>query len=159
MSERQSCYKTIKASELPALQEEANGEPYLPPLEYDGVDSIDMDIGLVPGLWNIVVKPYKTSRYSKGGIYMPDQVSEANDYFCAVGEVVAMGSLCFTGSKFEGLNGEKPVKIGDFVTFNSHSGIWIKVRRGGTIDKYKVIHDDQYLTTVNDPERVIGYVK
>lgn len=112
-------------------------------------------------LWNIMVLPYVSPEKTRGGIVLPAQVAETNDYLCGVGMVVSLGSLCFTGSKFDQLQGEVPVKLGDFVMFNAHHGIWVKgqdPQTGKTI-KLKMIHDDAVIAVVDDPDQIVSYVK
>jgi co-chaperonin GroES (HSP10) len=86
---------------------------------------------------------------TKGGIFIPDKLREAEKVASVVGLVVAMGDLAYKDpDKF-------PTgawcKEGDYVIFRSYSGTRLKV---GT-QEFRVINDDTVEAVVDDPRKIV----
>lgn len=86
---------------------------------------------------------------TKGGVFIPDKLREAEKVASVVGLVVAMGDLAYKDpDKFP--NGAW-CKEGDYVIFRSYSGTRLKV---GT-QEFRVINDDTVEAVVDDPRKIV----
>lgn len=107
----------------------------------------------IPILWRILVAPLEAPTVSAGGIVLEaTQTREAFEYLNFIGEVLAMGPLCYKHPKF--LGGEPPVKVGDWIAFGRYAGQDQRVNG----NKYRLINDDEVLNIVPNPKSVFIYV-
>jgi chaperonin GroES len=86
---------------------------------------------------------------TKGGIYIPDKLREAEKVASVVGLVVAVGDLAYQdATKFP----TGPwCKEGDYVIFRSYSGTRIKVGS----QEFRLINDDTVEAVVDDPRKIV----
>ena len=72
--------------------------------------------------------PSRSRRETEGGLYMPDQIRDAEGIASIIGFVVSMGADAYKDKdKFP--NGAY-CKVGDFVIFRSYSGTRFKIHTG-----------------------------
>ena len=102
-------------------------------------------------LWRIVVQVAEPPEYSAGGIAMPDDVREDQEFTAYVGMVRGMGPLCYqavTRSQLD-LKQAHGCEIGDWVQFGSHDG-----ERHRTTDGtlWVILADTQIVCVTSHPE-------
>lgn len=115
----------------------------------------------VPVGWTILVKPYKAETMSAGGIAIPEASQEANRYLNTVGEVIAMGSLCYTDDRFR-VGDRDPVafcRVGDHVQYGQNVGHRFNVYDSkGELTEFILLNDDNVKTVVANPGAIRAYV-
>lgn len=91
--------------------------------------------GILPTEYNVVVQPKAIEEKTAGGIYLPDQTKERDQFATQEGILIALSEHAFS---YEGSwSGEKP-KVGDRVLYAKYCGFAHKGRDG--VD-YRVIKD------------------
>jgi|TARA_R110002020_G_scaffold95080_2_gene228306 co-chaperonin GroES (HSP10) len=89
--------------------------------------------------WKVLVQPIEPKKQTSGGIYLPDETVDAEEYLVAHGNILAMGDLAYhdreTGNIWKGTW----PKINDHVTFGRYAG-------------QKLIIDNKKLLLLNDDE-------
>lgn len=105
-----------------------------------------------PTGWRILVRPVKIEERTTGGIYLPEQAKEAKEALRYVGQVVAMGPLCYQHAKFEG--GEPWCQVGDHIAFGQYAGQEILAKSPEGVEKLRLINDDEVLCTLESAEAV-----
>jgi len=118
---------------------------------------LDMTITPTPALWRILVRPMSPKEKTAGGILLPDQGKEAEEYNNMRGKVLAMGPLAFTGDRFRPHPDASPIpgcKVGDWVTYGKYGGQKLMV--DGI--KLHIINDDEVTSVVPVPEAIVAYV-
>lgn len=107
-----------------------------------------------PALYRMYVMPIRTRKQTKGGVFLPDETIDVQNWVHALGRVVALGPLCFTSPTLVemGIKPEHCPKVGDVILF-SPRGPWRFTYRGTTI---LAINDDQFYGRV-DPRYLDGY--
>lgn len=86
---------------------------------------------------------------TKGGIFIPDKLRDAEKVASIFGYVVSMGDLAYgDADKFP--NGPW-CKVGDWVIFRSYSGTRIKVEG----QEFRLINDDTVEAVVEDPRKIM----
>lgn len=83
----------------------------------------------------MLVRPAKIEEKSKGGILLPDESKDRNQFAQMEGELIAISPLAFTYSDDQGWDKPKP---GDRVLFAKYAGAVVKGRDG--ID-YRIVND------------------
>lgn len=124
-----------------AMGKAARGEEWLNPEDIE----IDPETLPAPQLWRMLIVPVQPKAVSKGGIVLPDQVTNNTDMLVFLGKVAACGPLV---GKKEGWENAYDVKAGDWVVFGRYAGQ--RFERAGV--KYILINDDEVLAKVNGPE-------
>lgn len=108
--------------------------------------------------WRVLVRPYKPSSSSAGGIALPSEALESEQLLTYVGQIVAMGDQCFTAQTRSGIDmskiADKP-KVGDWVMYGTYGGQNI-VTKSGT--KYLMMNDDGIMGIVADPASFRAYL-
>lgn len=99
-------------------------------------------------LWRMLIAPRRPKRVSKGGIILPGNAQDAEDFLTYVGQVVAMGSLCYRSDVFK--DTDNIPKVGDWVVYGRYAGQRI-VYRGF---KFIFLNDKEVLGRVADPDMV-----
>jgi co-chaperonin GroES (HSP10) len=115
----------------------------------------------VPVGWQVLVKPYKTEQVSQGGIVLADSVQDANNHLNVVGEVIAMGNLCYSDDRFrQGDRDPKPFcKVGDFVMYGTYVGTKFTIYDDqGKPQDFLLLNDDNIKAVVKTPKKIRAYV-
>lgn len=98
----------------------------------------DNPSGVYPTEYKVLVRPKAAEEKSKGGILLPDETKERNQFAQMEGELVAVSPLAFTyANAAEWMGAPKP-KPGDRVLFAKYAGAVIKGRDG--VD-YRIVND------------------
>lgn len=77
--------------------------------------------------WKVLIRPISIEKVSKGGIVLPDEARRAKGHLRFIGQVIAMGELCYTHAKYEG--GAAWCRVGDWIAFGAYDGMQMKLRR------------------------------
>ena len=89
-----------------------------------------------PKGYKLLISPVEVEEKTEGGVYMPDQLRDAEGIASIIGWVVSMGPDAYKDEdKFPS---GAWCKVGDFVIFRSYSGTRFKI---GT-QEFRLINDD-----------------
>tara|TARA_R110000822_G_scaffold125947_1_gene260928 strand:- start:448 stop:816 length:369 start_codon:yes stop_codon:yes gene_type:complete len=92
--------------------------------------------------YRILIRPKGAQTKTAGGIFLTDTNRETQSYLNSVGQVIAMGSECYSDRK-------KPwCKVGDWVIFGRYAGARISVQKV----KMVLLNDDEVIATLENPE-------
>lgn len=91
--------------------------------------------GINPTEYKVLIRPRAVEEKSKGGIILPDQHKEREQFAQQEGEIVAASPLAFT---YDDWKGNQPPKTGDVVLFAKYAGFMARGKDG--ID-YRVVND------------------
>ena len=98
-----------------------------------------------PKGYKLLISPVEVDEKTEGGLYMPDQIRDAEGIASIIGFVVSMGADAYKDKdKFP--NGAY-CKVGDFVIFRSYSGTRFKIHT----QEFRLINDDTVEAVVDDP--------
>jgi chaperonin GroES len=92
--------------------------------------------GISPTEYRVLVLPKPVDEVSKGGIIIPDQVKEQNQFAQMEGTIVAASPLAFTYAEWP--EGASIPRAGDRVLFGKYSGAIVKGRDG---KDYRLVND------------------
>lgn len=92
--------------------------------------------GIMPTEYRVLVRPKVTDEKTKGGIIIPEQTKERDDFAQIEGELVAVSPFAFSYAD-EWPEGRKP-QVGDRVFYAKYAGTTVKGRDGAD---YRVIND------------------
>jgi len=93
--------------------------------------------------WQLMIRPIKLDEKTKSGIYLPQKTLGDIESFTNVGEVVAMGPLCYQDTRL----GEAPwCQVGDLVVFHRHAGT--RFRWQGV--KMTLVPDDKVMLVIKN---------
>lgn len=92
--------------------------------------------GINPTEFKVVVFPKPVGEKTTGGIIIPEQTRERDQYAALEGELVAVSPLAFTYAEWP-TNAPKP-KAGDRVIFAKYSGIKLEGKDGR---EYRIVND------------------
>lgn len=107
--------------------------------------------------WFLIVEPLEPKEETAGGLVIARETKEAEEAIMTVGQILQLGSLCFTGVTKSGISlgdqNPKP-KVGDYVMYQRYTGQRITVRReGGAIDRdLLIIKDSEIIAIVDRPD-------
>lgn len=107
------------------------------------------------GLWRMAIQVPVPPDMSSGehgvAIALPGTFTEDLEFASYVGNVRAMGPLCFKARTSGGLElaEDEGVKVGDWVMFDKHAGKKFRTR-DGTL--WVIISDTQYIAKLDRPE-------
>lgn len=90
--------------------------------------------------YRVILLMDKVEEKTAGGVYIPDQAREKEEYAQDTGTIVALGKQAFVDLD----ESEKP-KIGDRCDIKRYDGVFIKSSEA-TDDDYRIVNDDQILT-------------
>jgi chaperonin GroES len=94
--------------------------------------------GIMPTEYRVLIKPKSIDEKTKGGIILPDETKERNQFAQMEGELVAVSPLAFTyANEHEWAGASKP-KPGDRVLFAKYAGAVVKGNDGAD---YRLIND------------------
>lgn len=92
--------------------------------------------GINPTEYRVLVRPKKVEEKSAGGIIIPDQTKERDQYAAMEGVLIAVSPVAFGYTEWP--EGSRVPQIGDKVMFAKYAGSNIKGRDG---EDYRVIND------------------
>ena len=108
-----------------------------------------------PETWRVLILPLRAPEKTEGGLWLPDESRDAHDYLCFVGQIVDMGQLCYTNSRYGGLPRDRFPQVGDFVLYSKHVPVRVEMENGL---KLVMMNDEHILATVPKPEGYRVYV-
>jgi co-chaperonin GroES (HSP10) len=104
--------------------------------------------------WKVLVQPSQVKKKSKGGILLPSESQDAQEYLTAHGTILAMGDLAYrdrdTG---QGWKGDWPSN-GDRITYGRYAGQ--KMTVNGV--KLILLNDDEVTSVVPEDVTLTTYV-
>lgn len=102
------------------------------------------------GLWRAALQIPMPPEFSTGGIAIPDEYREDQEFAAYIGNVRAMGALCFKSKTRGGveLSEDEGFKVGDWVQIGHHQGEKFRTR-DNTL--WIVISETQYIAVLDDP--------
>lgn len=92
--------------------------------------------GIAPTEFKCLVLPMVIDEKSKGGIILPDETKDRDQYAQMEGTLIAVSPLAFTYADWP--DGAMPPKPGDRVLFAKYGGI---VRKGKDGKDYRLVND------------------
>ena len=100
--------------------------------------------------YNVLVEPREVEAKTSGGLYLPDQTKERDEFARMDGVLVAASPMAFTfeGDWPDGREEEKP-KIGAHVIFSRYGGEEVTGKDGG---KYWIMKDRNIAAVMEDDE-------
>lgn len=93
--------------------------------------------GILPTEFKVLIEPKPVDEKTKGGIILPDQKKEQDQFAQMEGTVIAVSALAFSFASNSEWAGQKP-KIGDRVSYARYAGAVLKGRDG---KDYRIIND------------------
>ncbi len=108
--------------------------------------------------WRVLVRPFEPPKATAGGIELPDEALEAEEYLTYVGQIVAMGDQCYcavTRSGIELANIDPKPAVGDWIMYGTYGGQKIVTKSGA---KYLIMNDDCIMGIVSDPASFRAYI-
>ena len=115
----------------------------------------------VPVGYRILVRPAMVEEKSSGGIILDASSQDANKHLTYVGEVLAMGELCYTSERFA-IGDRDPRRwcnVGDTVLFGQYAGQRIKVQaKDGSDVELVLLNDDEIKARAESPVNYRAYI-
>lgn len=108
--------------------------------------------------WRVLIEIEEPPEKTEGGIFLPDEVRNAEAVMSCVGRIADMGPLAFTARTSLGYDyGAMHVRpqIGDFVLVPKYGSRDVRLKDGRS---YKILEDHEVLAVVTEPEEVVAYV-
>lgn len=100
--------------------------------------------GIDPLEFNVIVRPDKVEERTKGGLYLPDETKERDQFSTLKGELIALSDLAFQDI----YPADKPRPApGERVMFSPYAG---KVFKGDDGEDYRIMKDKDVLGVVSD---------
>ena len=104
--------------------------------------------------WKVLVQPNQAKKQTKGGIFLPSQSVESEEYLTAHGTILAQGELAYrdrdTGAAWKG---QWP-QAGDRVTYGKYAGQKLTVN--GV--KLLLLNDDEITSIIPEGANLTSYV-
>jgi chaperonin GroES len=94
--------------------------------------------GIKPTEYKVLVQPIKVDEKTKGGIILPDETKERDQFAQMQGRLVAVSPLAFTYAGEEDWGDAEKPKPGDKVMFARYAGAAVKGMDGAD---YRIIND------------------
>jgi len=119
---------------------------------------IDVELPIQPVGWRVLVRPFEPPTETAGGIALPAEARESEEYLTYVGQIVAMGDQCYkavTRSGIELANMDPKPKVDDWIMYGTYGGQKV-VTKAGT--KYLMMNDDCIMGIVTDPASFRAYL-
>ena len=105
----------------------------------------ELDPGIVPCEFRILIAPEEIEEKTKGGIILPDTKKEVDQIAAMRGRLVAVAPLAGSSIWPEG---EGRPKLGDAVYFAKYAGILVEGRDGR---EYRLAHDKDLSAVIEEP--------
>jgi len=102
-------------------------------------------------LWRIAVQIAEPPDLSAGGIVIPDEYKDDQEFASYVGQVRSMGPLCYTAitrSQMD-LKNAHGCQVGDWVQFGAHDGERLRTQ-DGTL--WVILSDTQVMCVTETPD-------
>lgn len=109
-----------------------------------------------PSGWRILVGMLTIEETTAGGIVLPKEHREGQEYLRSIAKVLAVGKLAYQHDKFQGgvsLEKRKPtpwVEVGDIVLIGQYAGQSINVIDNDKPQSLKLLNDDEILSVIPD---------
>ena len=119
---------------------------------------IEVELPVVPIGWRVLIRPFEAPETSSGGIALPDEARQSEEHLTYVGQIVAMGDMCYRVITRSGIDMSKidpKPKVGDWIMYGTYGGQKI-VTKAGT--KYLLMNDDGIMGIVKDPASFRAYI-
>lgn len=124
-----------------------------------GAVNADTELVILPDPvgWRLLVALPTPRQMAAAGVYIPDDVNVRERAATVVGQVLAMGGLCYKDPKKYGVwNGagfalpEPWCVVGDTVLFSRYSGMRFRAKdaESGDMVEYRMLNDDEIVGTV-----------
>lgn len=94
--------------------------------------------GILPTEYKVLVQPIKVEDKTKGGIILPDETKERDQFAQMQGVLVAISPLAFTYANADDWAGAEKPKPGDKVLFAKFAGAAVKGKDG---ESYRIVND------------------
>jgi chaperonin GroES len=91
--------------------------------------------GILPSEFKVLIAPKTVEEKTKGGIIIPDQTKERDQFAQMEGVLVAISPLAFTYADW---NDASPPKVGDRVLFAKYAGANVTGKDG---KEYRIAND------------------
>ncbi len=91
--------------------------------------------GIFPTEYRVLVRPVEVTEKTKGGIIIPDETKERDQYAQMEGVLVAVSPLAFT---YDDWKGAQPPKPGDRILYAKYAGALVTGKDG---KKYRICND------------------
>jgi chaperonin GroES len=91
--------------------------------------------GILPTEYKVLIAPVEVDQKTKGGIIIPDETKERDQFAQMRGVLVAVSPLAFT---YDDWKDAKPPKVGDEVLFAKYAGAVVDGKDG---KKYRLTND------------------
>jgi len=118
--------------------------PKLTQTYLDEIDRLPNPVG-----YRMLIKMWKMSEMTDGGIALSDQTLETSEMTSVVGYVVKMGNMCYKDK-------EKFLtpwcKEGQFIVIGRYAGARFKTKFG----EHRIINDDEIVGTIDKPEDILA---
>jgi chaperonin GroES len=93
--------------------------------------------GILPTEFKVLIDPKVVEEKTKGGIILPDQKKDQDQFAQQEGRIVAVSQLAFSYASADEWGDAKP-KVGDVVSYARYAGAVLKGRDG---KDYRVVND------------------
>lgn len=99
--------------------------------------------------YRLLLKMWKMSEMTDGGIVLAEQTLETSEMTSVVGYVVKMGDMCYQDkNKFL----SPWCEVGNFVVIGRYAGARFKTKFG----EHRIINDDEIIGTIEKPEDILA---
>src|SRR5262245_3449556 len=102
---------------------------------------------VAPCGWRILVRLPEQNARTRSGLYMPDDVAIRELMAGQIGEVIAMGSLCYNDPK-RFPDRQAWCKVGDWILMRAHAGTRFPLNGRW----YRILTDDSIEAVISSPE-------
>src|SRR4051812_12840511 len=92
--------------------------------------------GINPTEYKVLVLPSKVDEKTKGGIILPDDSKDRNQFAQMEGTLVAVSPLAFS---YQDWNGSNPPQVGDRVLYAKYAGALVKSWKNAV--EYRLVND------------------
>ena len=104
--------------------------------------------------WKVLVKPIEPKKKTDGGVYLPAQSVDAEEFIIAHGTIIAIGELAYrdreTGARWKGTW----PSIDDHVAFGRYAGQKLIVDN----QKFLLLNDDEITAIIPEGCNISTYV-
>ncbi len=99
--------------------------------------------GIKPTQYNVVVQPKAVEEKTAGGLFIPEEVKEKEQFAAASGVLVSVSPICF---EFEGWPADNPKpKPGDQVIYRKYAGV---PQEGVDGNDYRIMKDEDIVAVI-----------
>lgn len=122
----------------------------------DEEKEIDIEnMPLKPSFWFLIVQPLAAMRMTEGGIALPEQHVQSQEYLTTVAEVLAIGPDAFKGKTKAGISLESSkVEVGQWIIYPKHCGHNLRLKTG---QRVLILADTDIIAVATDPTQIHVY--